>query len=35
MDWVRRRRTAPAYLNDLQEFPSLHTHLESAAHPAC
>ena len=30
MDWVRRRRTAPAYLNDLQEFPSLHTHLESA-----
>ena len=30
MEWVRRRRTTPAYLNELSEFPSLHTHLESA-----
>ncbi len=30
MDWVRRRRTAPAYLNELQEFPPLHAHLEGA-----
>ena len=30
IEWVRRRRTEPAYLNELQEFPSLCTHLESA-----
>ena len=30
LDWVRRRRTDPSYLNELQEFPTLHTHLESA-----
>ena len=30
IDWLRRKRTVPAYLNDLQEFPSLHAHLEGA-----
>ena len=30
MEWVRRRRTVPAYLNDIPEFPSLHDHLETA-----
>ncbi len=30
LDWVRRRRTAPTYLNELQEFPPLHAHLEGA-----
>ena len=30
MDWVRRRRTGPSFMNELSEFPSLHTHLESA-----
>ncbi|MBZ5587580.1 MAG: HD domain-containing protein [Acidobacteriia bacterium] len=30
MEWARRRRTGPAYLNDLPEFPSLQAHLEGA-----
>ena len=30
MEWVRRRRTGPSYMNELSEFPPLHTHLESA-----
>ncbi|HVN76376.1 MAG TPA: HD domain-containing phosphohydrolase [Thermoanaerobaculaceae bacterium] len=30
LDWVRRRRTAPTYLNESEELPALHAHLEGA-----